>query len=61
MSRFPFLAQRLFNVPLAIHPNKAEIVMAAMLPTTRVGTPISPPDQPAGASTSTATSLRETL
>lgn len=30
MSRFPFLAQRLFNVPLAITPQKAEIVMAAL-------------------------------
>jgi signal peptide peptidase SppA len=28
--RFPHLAQRLFNVPLAIHPQKAEIVMAAL-------------------------------
>ncbi|MDE1901511.1 MAG: S49 family peptidase [Alphaproteobacteria bacterium] len=28
--RFPHLAQRLFNVPLAIHPRKAEIVMAAL-------------------------------
>jgi signal peptide peptidase SppA len=27
---FPQLAQRLFNVPLAIHPPKAEIVMAAL-------------------------------
>lgn len=30
MSHFPFLAQRLFNVPLAIHPRKAEIVVAAL-------------------------------
>lgn len=30
MSRFPFLAQRLFNVPLAITPQKAEIVTAAL-------------------------------
>lgn len=28
--RFPHLAQRLFNVPLALHPDKAEIVMAAL-------------------------------
>ena len=28
--RFPHLAQRLFNVPLAIHPRKTEIVMAAL-------------------------------
>ena len=28
--RFAHLAQRLFNVPLAIHPRKAEIVMASM-------------------------------
>jgi signal peptide peptidase SppA len=27
---FPFLAQRLFNVPLAIRPEKAEIVLAAL-------------------------------
>lgn len=30
MNRFPFLAQRLFNVPLAITPQKAEIVTAAL-------------------------------
>ena len=30
MIRFPHLAQRLFNVPLAILPEKAEIVMAAL-------------------------------
>ena len=30
MSAFPFLAQRLFNVPLAITPQKAEIVTAAL-------------------------------
>lgn len=30
MSRFPFLAQRLFNTPLAITPQKAEIVTAAL-------------------------------
>jgi signal peptide peptidase SppA len=30
VSRFPFLAQRLFNVPLAITPQKAEIVAAAL-------------------------------
>ena len=28
--RFPHLAQRLFNVPLALHPDKAEVVMAAL-------------------------------
>lgn len=28
--RFPHLAQRLFNVPLAITPDKAEIIMAAL-------------------------------
>jgi signal peptide peptidase SppA len=28
--RFPHLAQRLFNVPLALHPSKAEVVMAAL-------------------------------
>lgn len=28
--KFPHLAQRLFNVPLAIHPRKAEVVMAAL-------------------------------
>lgn len=28
--RLPHLAQRLFNVPLAIHPRKAEVVMAAL-------------------------------
>ncbi|GBQ23120.1 bacteriophage minor capsid protein C [Gluconacetobacter sacchari DSM 12717] len=30
MSRFPFLAQRLFNVPIAIHPQKAEVVVCAL-------------------------------
>lgn len=30
MTRLPHLAQRLFNVPLALHPVKAEIVMAAL-------------------------------
>lgn len=30
MSRLPFLAQRLFNAPLAIHPRKAEIVIGAL-------------------------------
>ena len=30
MSRLPFLAQRLFNVPIAIHPAKAELVMGAL-------------------------------
>lgn len=28
--RFPHLAQRLYNVPLAIHPAKAELVMASL-------------------------------
>lgn len=28
--KFPHLAQKLFNVPLAIHPRKAEVVMAAL-------------------------------
>lgn len=27
---FPFIAQRLFNAPLAVHPAKAEIIMAAL-------------------------------
>ena len=35
MKRFPHLAQRLFNVPLAIHPDKAEIVMAALADVSR--------------------------
>ncbi|NHB94704.1 serine peptidase, partial [Photorhabdus cinerea] len=26
----PHLAQRLFNTPLALHPRKAEVVMAAL-------------------------------
>ena len=30
MTRFPHLAQRLFNTPIAILPDKAEIVMAAL-------------------------------
>jgi signal peptide peptidase SppA len=30
MNRFGFLAQRLFNVPLAIHPSKAEVVISAL-------------------------------
>ena len=30
MINFPFLAQRLFNTPLAITPGKAEVVMAAL-------------------------------
>jgi signal peptide peptidase SppA len=30
MDRFPHLAQRLFNVPIAILPDKAEIVLAAL-------------------------------
>ena len=28
--RFPHLAQRVFNVPLAIHPGKAEVIIAAL-------------------------------
>lgn len=27
----PHLAQRLFNTPLALHPNKAEVIMAAVM------------------------------
>lgn len=30
MTDFPLLAQRMFNTPIAIHPRKAEIAMAAM-------------------------------
>jgi capsid assembly protease len=30
MSRLAFLAQRLFNVPLAIHPRKAEVIVGAL-------------------------------
>ncbi|WP_439597985.1 S49 family peptidase [Falsiroseomonas sp.] len=30
MTRFPHLSQRLFNTPIAIHPAKAEVVMAAL-------------------------------
>ena len=30
MTRFPHLATRLFNTPLMLHPDKAEIVMAAL-------------------------------
>lgn len=30
MNRLPFLAQRVFNTPIALHPQKAEIVMAAL-------------------------------
>lgn len=30
MNRFPHLAQRLFNVPIAIHPQKAEVIVAAV-------------------------------
>lgn len=30
MDRFPHLAQRMFNVPLCIHPRKAEMAMAAL-------------------------------
>jgi hypothetical protein len=35
--RFEFLAQRLFNVPLAITPGKAEVVMAALAERLGVG------------------------
>lgn len=31
MSRLAFLAQRAFNTPLAIHPRKAEIIVAALM------------------------------
>ena len=30
MNQFGFLAQRLFNVPLAVHPAKAEVIIAAL-------------------------------
>ncbi len=30
MQRFPHLAQKLFNTPLMLHPQKAEVVMAAL-------------------------------
>jgi signal peptide peptidase SppA len=30
MNRLPFLAQRLLNVPLALHPRKAEVVMGVL-------------------------------
>jgi signal peptide peptidase SppA len=30
MNRFPYLAQQLFNTPIAIHPQKAEMIMAAL-------------------------------
>jgi capsid assembly protease len=30
MTRFPFLAQRLWNTPLAIHPRKAEVVVGVL-------------------------------
>lgn len=30
MTRFPFLAQRMFNTPLAIHPAKAEVILGAL-------------------------------
>jgi signal peptide peptidase SppA len=30
MTRFPHLAQRLFNAPLVLHPRKAEVVVAAL-------------------------------
>lgn len=29
-NRFPHLAQRLFNTPIAIHPDKADVIMAAL-------------------------------
>lgn len=29
--KFPFLAQRMFNTPIMIHPDKAEVVMYAMM------------------------------
>ena len=30
MNRLPFLSQRIFNVPVAIHPAKAEVIIAAL-------------------------------
>lgn len=30
MNHLPHIAQRIFNTPIAIHPNKAEVVMAAL-------------------------------
>jgi signal peptide peptidase SppA len=30
MNRLPFLCQRIFNTPVAIHPRKAEVIMAAL-------------------------------
>lgn len=30
MNRLPFLSQRLFNTPLAIHPSKCEVIIAAL-------------------------------
>jgi signal peptide peptidase SppA len=30
MSRFPHLSQRVFNVPIALHPAKAEVIIAAL-------------------------------
>ncbi len=30
MTRFPFLAQQLFNTPLLLHPDKAEMIVAAL-------------------------------
>lgn len=30
MNRLPYLSQRIFNVPLAIHPAKAEVIIAAL-------------------------------
>lgn len=36
MSRFGHLAQRLFNVPLALHPRKAEVIMGALADRLRI-------------------------
>src|ERR1700744_5232155 len=30
MNRLPHLAQRMFNVPVALHPAKAEVIIAAL-------------------------------
>jgi hypothetical protein len=30
MNRFPHLSQRVFNVPIALHPAKAEVIIAAL-------------------------------
>ncbi|HET8686690.1 MAG TPA: S49 family peptidase [Methanosarcina sp.] len=41
MNKLPFISQRIFNTPLAIHPAKAEVVIAALsdrLGISRVGT-----------------------